>query len=46
MTQMQGLMDLNEAKEQKAAKKMKKMQDAILKVGTLQEKSNDNNKKQ
>ena len=44
--QMQELCSLNEAKERKATAKMKRMQDAILKVGTLQEKSNDNNQKQ
>ena len=37
---------MNEAKERKATAKMKRMQDAILKVGTLQEKSNENTQKQ
>ena len=46
IVQMQELCSLNEAKERKATAKMKRMQDAILKVGTLQEKSNENNQKQ
>ena len=46
IAQMQELCSLNEAKERKAVAKMKRMQDAILKVGTLQEKSNENNQKQ
>lgn len=40
---MQELVTLQEAKERKAVSKVKRMQGAILKVGTLQEKSNENN---
>lgn len=43
---MHELVDINEIKERKATQKLKRMQSAILKVGTLQEKSHDNNKKQ
>lgn len=46
LDQMRELATLNEAKERKAQTKMKRMQEAILKVGTLQEKSNENNQKQ
>ena len=41
--QMEELVSISEAKERKAAAKVKRMQDAIIKVGTLQEKSNENN---
>ena len=39
---MQELVAVKEAEERLATQKMKRMQDAILKVGTLQEKSNEN----
>ena len=43
MNQMSELCSLSEAKERRAAKKVQHMKDAILKVGTLQERSNENN---
>ena len=46
LAQVNELYAINEAKQRKANIKVKRMQDAILKVGTLQEKSNENNKKQ
>mgnify|MGYP000866463816 CR=1 FL=1 len=44
--QMEHLIALKEDQEQQQKAKIKRMQEAILKVGTLQEKSNQNHQKQ